>query len=290
MNTHRLPALIGSNPLGALAAFGLLRLLSEDDPNARLSFVEADDWLACIHTERHPQLDDLLAWLHQQQGGALPWLELWPGDDLRIQAQTFREWQSEHLNDAALQPWLSALAADGAVDRQKGLIKPSAFYMVSGQMNFIAGLKDIRTALQSASDDRHWREALLGPWSYRTQAHSLGWDPAGERLHALRHRAPTAEKATCIPGAIWLAAQALPWFPCLSEEGRECTLGYTRDRRQRSLHWPVFTDALDADTLRLLISSGQWTQGRSRGLAARYASERFEFGQGYAVFRPARPV
>ncbi|MEC9360051.1 MAG: hypothetical protein VX836_19535 [Pseudomonadota bacterium] len=290
----RLPALIGSNPLAALTAFGLLRLLYNTDPSVRLGFVLEDDWIAFIESDRFESIEDVLeltsAWV---QTDTLDRLLGW-ANDVRVAPEEYRSLvkQANADSDFELLSFLSAIAADGAVDTQKGRIKPSAFYMVSGQQSFLGGTREILSAVRQNSIPL-LAEALVGPWSYQTRLHSLGWDPATERLYALRHKAPTSEKPSCIAGAVLLAAWSLSLFPTNSERGRALTTGFRREGRDQHFEWPIFSQAIDLPELKSLLHTAAWTtrSGTLRGgIDAIYSARRSEFGQGYAVFRQARLV
>lgn len=296
-HTISLPALMGSHPLGALASFGLLRLATEWDPQAQLSFDMQDDWVARLHSEELSTaellIEKLSAWVSSDVlDRLLEWAE-----DVRVPPKEYRKLleQATGDDDHYFAAFLSAIACDGAVDGQKGLVKPSAFYMVSGQQTFLGGMQQVVAAVR-ASPEIGFKEALIGPWRYQTKAHSLGWDPNAERLYALRHRAPTAEKPSCIAGAVVLAFWALPLMPGVSVGGRPYTIGFTRRKEGTFLAWPIFSAPIDLAELTSLLRAGprSWTNndgsGFRSGIEAVFESLRYEFGQGYAVLRAARAV
>lgn len=305
MSTLELPGLIGSNPLGALASFGLLRLLDVAGVKPRLHFVERDDWIAVLSSELDG-FDDLskrLTSCLEHREAVFPW----QGEDVRVEMSDYRRTVKEMLALESRDPmaaerlaFLAALAADGAADRSKGLIKPTAFFMASGQQSFLDTLRAILARVKQDAD-ACWREALLGPWRNSAPLWGVGWDPAGKRAHALRHVAPTREKTTCVPGAVWLGFEALPLFPSFSVNARERTVGFTRPRGEfAQWRWPLPTRPLGLATLRTLVASSELqAEERARdsrfrqarpGLGAIYESVREEFGQGYGIFRPARRV
>jgi hypothetical protein len=295
MTAVTLGGLLGSHPLGALAAFGLLRLLSERDPTATLHFQMSDDWVAKIQSGAFSTEDALLSglidWINSRElSAAIDW-----ADDVRISPDEYRALLKEGANEGprARLEVMSALAADGATDAQKGLIKPSAFYMVSGQQSFLGRFREI-LAQARQSPEAVVREAIFGPWRYLVRMHSLGWDPNTERLYALRSRAPTSEEPSCVAGAVLLALWALPLMPSVSREGRPMTVGFRRGEAGQLYSWPVFSTPISLGDLKTLLQVGRrgWISSgkRRRGIEAIYESERFEFGQGYAVLRPARVV
>lgn len=295
--THRvsLPALLGSHPLGALASFGLLRAVEEWEPSIKLGFALQDDWVAFLEVERLASMEEIIANLGQWAESEVFTRILGWAPDVRVDPATYRNILGAAMTggDDALVRFLSAFAADGAVDGQKGLIKPSAFYMVSGQQSFLGGLREI-LARARADATAIFREALLGPWIYKTALHSLGWDPNTERLHALRHRAPTSEKPSCVAGAVLLALWALPLFPSVSAAGKARTIGFTRQRDAQHFSWPVFSTPIGLAELTSVLQAGErwWgANGTLRpGIEAVFRARRSEFGQGYAVFRNAEPA
>lgn len=296
MTAIRLPALIGSHPLGALAAFGLLRLTNAAwDDQAKLRFEMEDDWIAFLDTNAFGSIDALIARLSEHVTSsdldrALGW-----ADDVRVSVDDYRRYLASALrdDDRYWADFLTTIATDGAVDKQKQLVKPSAFYMVSGQQSFIDGMKQI-LALVRGQPVVLFQEALIGPWSYKSRTHSLGWDPNAERLYALRHKAPTAEKPSCVAGAMLLAFLALPLMPVVSKSGRALTVGFARARGNQRFCWPIFCSGIDTFELQSLLRGGRrcWVSEDRRslrgGIEAIFESERFEFGQGYAVLRAAR--
>jgi hypothetical protein len=299
MNTRiLLPGLIGSHPLGALASFGLFRKLSDWDRDARLVFSMQDDWVAEVHTSQVRSLAELVSRFSEYiASNEIDSVLSWTDDDVRVPPDEFQRALRSAVASCnrELADYLTSMAADGAVDMQKKLVKPSAFYMVSGQQSFLGGMREILAQVRSDAQSAV-EEALVGPWRYRTQAHSLGWDPGTERLHALRHRAPTSEKAVCVGAAVVLAFLALPLFPSVANAGRVATTGFSRVGREQYFTWPIWTDAICLDELRSLLHAGteQWISEAAtvarRGIAAVYRSRRSEFGQGYAILKAAELV
>ena len=170
-----LGALVGSNPLGALASFGLLRVLTQTRKAARLWFEERDDWVAVLRSDFDTE-DALIAWLCAWSGKReTPFLAYGGNNDLRVIARVYRDMLRAALRAGNLEEvaFLSAFAADGAKDDSKGLIKPTSFYMASGQQSFLDAMRAIGAAVQKTPEPL-WREALLGPWKYATQLWGAG--------------------------------------------------------------------------------------------------------------------
>src|SRR5262249_4352143 len=160
--------------------------------------------------------------------------------------------------------FLAAFASEPGVD-EDGQLEPTAFYMTSGRQEFLKEARTLAGKLangvsigrQKKTCEGMFREALLGPWRYEDPQHSLGWDPATERLHALRAKSPTKEVSEGVTAAVWLAFEALPLFPCFLSEGRLATTGFrttgaTWRERVTYFSWPVWTDPVRLATVRSL--------------------------------------
>src|SRR5262249_30988777 len=149
---------------------------------------------------------------------------------------------------------------------EQGQLVPTAFYMTSGQQKF---LKEVRRLVENVATGTRigrrtkaaaemFEEALFGPWRYEDVQHSLGWDPATERLHALRARSPTKEASEGVAAAVALAFEAIPLFPCFVDGRQMKTTGFpTRPsggRRSISYFtWPLWECPLPLDSVRSLV-------------------------------------
>lgn len=295
-----LTGLIGSSPMGALAAFGLLRACSEIETlrEARLawSIEDQDDWTAILYSPSKIEISDLVKSLSDYQSERNLDVFSW-SEDIRVEPDEYVEkLKTEALNASHAKrlnaDFFSAFGSDLVTDRSKGLVKPTAFHMTSGQMKFLHIANELGVRLKDKSAEQI-KEALFGPWLYRDNQHALGWDPTVERMHALRHKAPTSEKATSVAYAVWLALEALPLFPTVANGGRLGTTGFKRINRENIFSWPIWNDPIGIDTLRCLLASSELYKNSNtlslsyRGIAAIYQSVRGEFGQGYAIFRPS---
>lgn len=296
-----LTGLIGSNPLGALAAFGLLRACSEIQQisQPRLYWRMEDDWTAVLSARSNLDEETIVEQLATRQQARNLDVFSW-SDDIRVQPENYRLHLIQHGQAATSCDRLSAdyyvaFGSETVTDGSKRLVKPTAFHMTSGQQKF---LKNVRELATSFSDDcaGPLKEALFGPWKYEDEYHSLGWDPMTERLHALRHRAPTNETPRSVRAAVWFAAEALPLFPTARVGERLATTGFTRRNGITRLTWPIWSTAVGVETLKTLLAASElfslegWESLRRRGVTAIYESIRSEFGQGYAILRPATLV
>lgn len=129
----------------------------------------------------------------------------------------------------------------------------------------------VEDALKKVRDQ--FEEALKGPWRYQDDYHSLGWDPQGQRLHALRSKAPTNDTARrSVRAAVFLASLALPMFPCFAVGGRLRTTGFHRDDNHDWFAWPVWREPISLPTLRSLLSQSFNDDLERRGVDVVYRS------------------
>ncbi len=316
MSEMLLKGLTGSSPLGALAAFGLLRCCEELDgfSGARLGW-KAPDWFAVLETNQPTHPEGLIASLVLRQKQRPLWRELNWADTLKTDRGGLLDAIGEAKEDLqegrrSYADFLTAFACELWTDENDRL-EPTAFYMTSGQQKF---LKEARTLAgkvargigvgrRKKTPEDVFREALFGPWRYEDPQHSLGLDPSAERLHALRARSPTKEPSTGVAGAVWLAFEALPLFPCFISGGRLETTGFhtrgaTRQERITHLTWPLWSHRVPLGTVRSLLGLEELTQDnppvwelRERGIDVVFRSERYRVKtQGaYYILRPAYP-
>jgi hypothetical protein len=294
----KLTGLVGSNPLGALAAFGLLRVCSEiqELSQPRLYWSMEHDWIAVLNVPINNDANTLLSHLVTRQQSlklsAFSWSE-----DIRVQPQDYRlrlvqETERATSHDRLGADYYAAFGSEMVTDGSKGLVKPTAFHMTSGQQKFLRSTREIAESLRDDSTEA-FHEALFGPWKYEDQYHALGWDPITERLYALRHRAPTTEAPRSVRAAVWFAVESLPLFPTATASKKLATTGFARKHGVTSLVWPVWREAIGLDSMKTLLASSEllepegWEALGARGVAAIYEAVRSEFGQGYAILRPA---
>lgn len=307
-----LSGLSGSHPLGALAAFGILRCFHEAGAfgGVRLAWRKEADWLPVLFTKQPITGEDLIGVLvaHLAKQAARP--ELHWADNIKTSPDKFREAACQAVEDAsparrAYADFLAAFGCELALTR-KGELEPTAFYMTSGRQEFLKEMRNLASRVTSGiSFGRRkkvpaeiFQEAVFGPWRYEDPQHSLGWDPSTERLHALRSKSPTKESSQGIAGAVWLAFEALRLFPCFLSGGRLVTRGFSRVAGHTMLSWPIWQEPATLAEISSLVALQDLTQEkpdlatlRDKGVAAVFRCERYKVKtQGnYFIFRPAFP-
>ncbi|MEM0141720.1 MAG: hypothetical protein QXN66_06825 [Thermoplasmatales archaeon] len=313
MSSVRLTGITGSSPLGVLALYGILTLCQEipDLEGAKVFWQQKtidgfflDEPIAEIVVPGEIDEETLVEKLANHIGEKKTEYFEWSDDfDVRVKPEIFRDMiisklENSSYNNREWVDWLAAFGSEVIVDQSKKLVKPTLFYMTSGQQKFLKILSEISVSMKKGTIQA-LHEAIFGPWMYRDPFHSLGWDPSTERLYAYGEKAPTSERPSCVKGAVYLASESLPMFPTIAlPNGKLATVGFSgQGKFNNKFFWPLWDSPITIDALKSLLSSPELydtISGKStlirRGVFAVYAAERMEFGKGYFIFRPSSVV
>jgi hypothetical protein len=248
-----LEGLSGDSPVGFLAALGTQRLL-----DCRLRWVEQGRrWVAVID---HPEpLEALLS--------ARPDRSAWPaGRDLS--SLSLEAW----LTLADREPrWAAALAC-----QQGDRLARTAFDL--GKASMLRNLRELPAQMTAA----HVENALVGPWKYESGRYMCGLDPHAVVVAATTHALPTSQKPRGVPGALWLALEALPYFPVfLTGEGPRTT-GWRDD----DFVWPIWDRFLSSGGLRALLARPV----ERLGVVALFRTRRVRIAKTIQALDPARRI
>jgi hypothetical protein len=285
-----LSGLVGSQPIGALAAFGLLRIGSRfgNLGLVRLGWRLGGEPIAVLQTEKDCDAERLVSLLVDHMHGrdrfapfsrepdgipAGSQEQITPADerdDLKGPPELFARLLVRACDGASAGcrecvDFLAAFASEFITAPSTGELKPTAFHMTAGQQQFLKSVRELATSLDAAANlaDRKaqkrreeirtsFQEALFGPWRYRDKSHSLGWDPGTEALYALSAVAPTDAKPKSVRAAVWLAVESLPLFPCFAVSKRLHTRGFNRTADE--FRWPTWRTPISFDALRSLLA------------------------------------
>jgi hypothetical protein len=292
-----LPPLVGTNPLGFLAALGALdvahrlgapsgvslRWTDEILPHAVLEVpCDSEELVRLCDADRQRWLGSALLSRTDEAGGRR---------DLKLRQSSLRAWAqqlAESVADRASADLLCALVAEGAVARN-GAAKPTHLDFTAGQQRFL----EMARHLASAVTAEDFREALFGPWRYQSTLPLFGWDSRGERIYALRAADPSNDVRTGVPGADWLAFLGLTFFPVVTSGTSLLTTGCSRAWKDGQFRWPMWSPPIGARTVRSLLRDPRlWTfsaeASRARGIiAVLEAPIRRSQQGGYGSFGPA---
>ncbi|MGH3814721.1 MAG: type I-G CRISPR-associated protein, Cas3-extension family [Pseudonocardiaceae bacterium] len=256
-----LPALDGTNPLGFLAALGVLDVLHRAGREPTMHWTadlvpipvfrggsDEDELVELVDADRARWQESVV--LRGPVGDQL--------DDVKPPPKVHSRWAAEVVDalgdtraDADL---FCALLAEGAVDG-KGNGKPTHLHFTAGQQKFLVMVRE----LASRIDAERIRVAIFGPWREDSPLPTLSWSSQGERIYALRAVNPSGEKRLGVPGADWLAFLGLVFFPTCAvtrNDGAQASLkttGCNRAWKRSALRWPLWTVPLERDTVWSLV-------------------------------------
>ena len=257
MNEVALPALAGTNPLGFLAALGVLDALTCENPDATLRWT--DELVPHAVVSSIGDLDLLLDVIDRDRerwrvSVLLGFPENSPLPDAKPGVMLLREWfeaVAGHGRDAD-SDLLCALVAEGALDGN-GKAKPTHLHFTAGQQQFLEMVR----SLAAKVDRERLREAVCGPWRYDSPLPSLSWDARGERVYAVRAINPSKEKRLGVPGPDWLAFRGLVFYPVTRTiKGSVRTTACDPEWKRSAFRWPVWSVPCTRNVVGSLVADG----------------------------------
>jgi hypothetical protein len=301
MTRLQLPGLDGSNPLGFMAAVGLLRVLSRETPSTRLGFL--DDGSCQAFLEGHPSdvVDTVVRDAEQAAFNPL-WLLSYEKRekkgtktvaDLKAPPPEFEQFLRDRIDHwrrgdregaAYAAAYGTSLARDG-----KENTKPTAFHFTSANQEFLKAVEESRRCIET-----EWvRQSLLEGHASRPGS-NLRWDPAADRNWALMANNPNEDGTSVDAPLEWLAFRGLPLFPCFPENAgiraRVVTTAITKQRDETNFQWPLWSVAASLHTAASLIRL-DWSRlragARAQGVFAVCHSELRRTSKGFGNFSPA---
>jgi hypothetical protein len=252
----------GSNPLGFLAALGLLRVV----PGAKLGFLDDGSFRAFV--DGLDISESGLAKLVAEDAAAsanasAPWrftytkaatkkkgpqdvadLKPPPDDFKRFLATCIEAWLQG--NDEAA-GYAAAYGTDVAVDGN-GNTKPTALHFTAAQQTFLGAVEGIR-----ASVSEEWVETSLFKGHGERPGSNLRWDPGAERNWALMANDPSGEGTRVDAPLEWLAFRCLPLLPTLPRGSRIITTGVVGRGEDMTFTWPLWSVPASVHTVRSLV-------------------------------------
>ncbi len=303
-----LTGLDGQNPLGYLAALGLLRVLTDDAVRRgvsvpRMTFsrdalaviqsdLDLDAIVVCVLDDaRAQEANPALALAYTKAGVRTSRSAADSVCDLKPSKEIARELLQECAQSvpraaALAAAWFSELAQDN-----NGNTKPTALHFTAGQQSFL----EMVEALRSGISNQDIGEALLGPWTNGSTLPSLSWDSSVSRNYALRAGDPSKEKRGSVAAANWLGVIALEFFPVVVVRGRLVTTAVVGGWKDSVFSWPLWDVPLSAQSVAsiLRINAGRWsaTERNALGLSRVYSAKISRSDQGgYGSFAPADVV
>jgi hypothetical protein len=291
----------GDIPIGAMAAFGLFRIMNSVrlQGETRLSWEpHGSSWRPILSTggnvSEEGVIEDLVAYLRthpeRREFG-------WHREIKSATAEQFTAAARPAIGEAQstgheLADWFSSFANE-LITKEEAL-EPTPFDMTVAQQRFLTDSN--RLASKLAGDDNVsacLREALFGPWKYKDEQHSLGWDPSTMLLGAFTVKKPEKMKKWGVPAAVWLATESLPLFPCFCTNSKLATRAFHSERRIEEFCWPVWRRPISLAVLKSLFASPDLIDAdklktlRGRGVDGVFRSRKFKPNKYMVSFQPA---
>lgn len=293
----------GANPLGFLAALGVLAIASRIAPGSRLRWIETHlGWRPIATGIGHDQVTFTDAILRELRAapmtaftidGKLPFSSDKLASALADSVRKARPMERRELD------FLSAFGSE--VHQEKnGDFQCSRFRMVRSGDSAGQGLPVYALKIRELTDAANLERTLYHPWDYLDDGFSsLRWDPTEDQRYALRWRDPSKSGLGDGPGnmiaANSLAIEALPLLPTQPMEQRVSTTGFHRDTdRKLRFRWPLWNAPLGLAEARSTLTLPELANRslhrdllQRRGIAMVYESERIQQNQYYSNFAPA---
>lgn len=307
-NSLLLPGLDGTNPLGFLAALGVLKSVqtARQEANIRMKWIKhAGTWIPALNVT--VSLDELASMiadtLHLGDPDVAQHKFLTLGKNLGVDPAEFTAASREACDSASLHDrrqtdFLASFGCGATTHDKLPRILPTDLHFISGSghQHFLetAGkLFDIVTW-------NHLLEAISGPWLYRDERLSFRWDPSDAREHAYQWTAPGDETTTTIWGANLLAFEGMSFLSTAPSSSRLQTMCFSRISHQTAFRWPIWAIPINQRTIQSMLcldtlhtTEPNLDQLAARGISALYQSEKVKIGQGANFkwsFTPARRI
>lgn len=298
MSRINLPGVDGSNPLGFIAALGLLRVV----PRAKLGF-SGDGSFRAFLDEFDKSKSDLVALVaadaNSSEDPKAPWRFRYPKAgtkkqgpqevaDLKPPPDFFRQFLATSINSWLMgygeaAAYAAAYGTDVAVDG-KGNTKPTAFHFTAAQQTFLGAVEIIR-----ASVNEEWVMTSLFDGPSEKRGSNLRWDPGAERNWALMASNPSGDGTRVDAPLEWLAFRGLPLLPSFPHGMRIITTGVSGRGDDMTFTWPLWSVPASLQTIRSTLQldwSGAARERSARGVFAICSSGIRRTSQGFGNFGP----
>lgn len=261
-----LKGLDGANPLGFLAALGVLALCDRMGLRPRMAWQSyANSYRPMLYgddlSDFPAQIADLLKRDLEQQPPA--WCDgtliKRPSDEYRRFAEAGA--RSASLAERHAADFVAAYASDVATEEKSNFVTPTRFSFANGQSGKVL-LRDYRDLVRSLTDE-HIDEALCQPWRNVDACKTFRWEPRDLRLYALRADDPGTNKVYSTHGANVVAfwgLTLLPSFPIVGGDLASTAFARLPDKKRSAdfFSWPIWDAPINRDTVASLLAQSSW--------------------------------
>jgi hypothetical protein len=288
----------GSNPLGFLAALGLLRVI----PSARLAFAADGSFRAFLETDTtRPDIVALIAadadaasaaknpsWRLTYTKAATKKQGPQEVADLKPPPLNFKQFLTRCFDcwikgDDESVAYAAAFGTDVAVDG-KGNTKPTAFHFTAANQTFLGAVDAIRALLT-----KEWIDTSLFIGHGERPGSNLRWDPGSERNWALMANNPNDDGTRVDAPLEWLAFRGLLLLPSFPRGTRIITTAVAGRGDDMTFSWPLWSVPASRHTVRSALQldwMGNARDRTGRGVFAVCSSSIRRTSQGFGNFGP----
>ncbi len=298
-----LPGIDGSNPLGFLAALGVLKALTDWNSNDRVTLMwdrYGGTWSprlfnhAASASELVAQLDVALKQAHS---------DIWSLDaKLPFDASRLRLAARAAVNQSRteMREQVDMIAGIGAesVEDDAGQFGDTQLRMVRSGDSAGNGLLAYARRICEATTRDDLEHALFESWTLMDSECALRWDPSEYHGYALQWVDPSKEKTGSSRGGNRLALMAIAMLPTVPTSSGAKTIGFTEIGRKRTwFSWPIWKKAVSLDVVRSLLSFSDLHEPKpdrekmeQMEIEAIFRCERIMTSKYYRNFTPAQQV
>lgn len=299
MSRVELVGLDGSNPLGFLAALGLLRVAATAGLSPRLGFAADGSFNPFLDGLENPsELAALVAADAERAAGSPSWRLTYAKmekrgtkevADLKAPPEEFQKFLVRCLEcwmngDGEAVAFAAAFGTDVAVDG-KGNTKPTAFHFTAANQQFLGVVEEIRASLT-----QEWIETSLFRRHGEKPGSNLRWNPNAERNWALLATNPNDDGTRVDAPLEWLAFRGLPLLPSFPRGARITTTAVLGRSEDTTFTWPLWWPPASLPTVRSALQldwTGNARERAVRGVFAVCRSSIRRTSQGFGNFGPA---
>ncbi len=160
------------------------------------------------------------------------------------------------LTDHQRQAWLRAIGTDVKIDEDTSLatVTRSRFYLLSRQQTLAQQFDSVLSPLKVDQREFPRRQSLkeaIDGWRRYEMTGGMNWD-IGANQNAAETPIGDARMAV-VPGAVWLALNALPLFPVSVKRGKACTRGWQETDDGLAFVMPVWRPPLDTAAIEVML-------------------------------------
>lgn len=298
----------GSNPLGFLAALGILHALTRHSLNQwrrgaaiTLAWRSVDGcWQPAIAgggRDTNELLGQLQSALLASDG--TPWTldKKLPFDAVRLRGAAGAAVSAATYVNREGVDVLASFGVESLRDTE-GAFLDTSLRMVRAGDSAGQGLLAYAARIRDNTTWDDLRKALFHTWEFQDEDCALRWDPVENRSYALRWRDPSKDRTESVRAANRLAIEAMGALPTVPVGHKVKTTGFgLPDGKTTSFTWPIWQASACLDVVRSLLTQPELQEERpdalaltSRGVAAVYRCDRIRTSKYYSNFAPARRI